>query len=455
MACIYYIKHKETGKTYIGQTVQPLEQRMRQHLAGNTEIDRALQSLGIASFEYGIIEQCKSEELDEKEIYYIAKYDTYYNGYNNQLGGRRTGQNKHDSIIENIRQDYINGMSMIDLNIKYRIKSESIRYFVRDLNRQVDKDYTFESKVIIGYTKDWQRIGIFESIKEALRFVNSQRQQEGKPIVDERNFYRTIKTACTKNGIASGYRWQYAEDVFYNGLQFNSSIDKKNYMIGLECECKNNIWYTVKDKIKSEINNKQAIITKKSNQKIDEGVIVQLCEDMTEKQLAEHFECTVGAIHRFLELRGLHAKYCDKSEEYKNRTHNGYCSQCNKYEIFKDNLCNSCYNVKIINKIPKPSREQLMVDLNNMKIKSIAIKYGRSVSTVKYWITQYELDGYTVSDSARIVKCIEANRVFKSLKEAAYMLSGEYNRNIESSISKAAKSGKPYKGYHWKLIDKQ
>lgn len=60
MACIYYIKHKETGRMYIGKTVQTLEQRLRQHLAGSTEIDKALQSLGIHSFDYGVIEQCKS-----------------------------------------------------------------------------------------------------------------------------------------------------------------------------------------------------------------------------------------------------------------------------------------------------------------------------------------------------------------------------------------------------------
>ena len=105
MACIYYIKHKETGKTYIGQTVQTIEQKIKSHLRGSTEIDKALQTLGSDKFEYGVIEQCKSEELDKKEVYYIAKYDTYYNGYNNQLGGRKTGQNKYDSIIENIRQD--------------------------------------------------------------------------------------------------------------------------------------------------------------------------------------------------------------------------------------------------------------------------------------------------------------------------------------------------------------
>lgn len=456
MACIYYIRHKETGRMYIGQTVQTLEQRLKQHLVGTTEMDKALQSIGLNNFEYGIIEQCTSEELDDKEIYYIAKYDTYYNGYNNQLGGRRTGQNKYDNIIELLRQDYINGMSMVDLNIKYKISSNAIRYFVKGLEQKANiNNNTNISKIVIGYTKEWKRVGVFESIKSALSFVNNQRQLENKTPVDERNFYRTVKTACMKNGIASGYRWQYAEDVFYNGMQFNSSIDKQNYIMGLNCECRDNIWYTTRNENKSVTKNQQTVIRKNGNQKIDEDAIVQLCGDMTEKQLAKYFDCTVGAVRGFLRLRGLHAKYCNKSEVYEDRTNIGYCIQCNKHEIFKDNLCNSCYNVKILDKTPKPSREQLMIDLDTMKIKSIAMKYERSLSTIKYWIKQYGLDAYVVSDSARLVKCIEVNKVFKSLKDAAYALCGEYNHNIESSISKAAKSGKTYKGYHWEFIEKQ
>lgn len=454
MACIYYIKHKETGKTYIGQTVQPLEQRMRQHLAGNTEIDRALQSLGIHSFDYGVIEQCKSEELDEKEIYYIAKYNTYYNGYNNQLGGRKTGQNKYDSIIENIRQDYINGMSMIDLNIKYRIKSESIRYFVKDLNRQVEKEYTFDSKIIIGYTKDWQRIGVFESIKEALRFVNNQRQKEGKPVVDERNFYRTIKTACTKNGIASGYRWQYAEDVFYNGLQFNSSIDKQNYIIGLNCECKDNIWYTVKNKNKTmyiknsnhkEDNNTS---TNYKETKINKEEFMTISHNYTARQLAEKYNCTVASVRSMAYKLGATLKQELKLDEN--------CSVCNKLGVYKDNLCISCYNVKIKGKSPKPSKEQLIDDLKTLNINEIAKKYDRTPSTVFYWLNNYGLRQAKTNDTfKKLVHCIELNLTFNSLRDAAYGVYNSFSDGVANKISKAAKSGELYRGYHWKLIDKQ
>lgn len=131
MACIYYIKHKETGRTYIGQTIQHFEQRIKDHTYGSSEIDKALRYFGLDAFEIGIVEECSVDELDQKEIEYISKYDTYYNGYNNTLGGKKSGRYKYGSVIDNIRQDYTNGMSVIDLNIKYKIKLATIRYFTQ------------------------------------------------------------------------------------------------------------------------------------------------------------------------------------------------------------------------------------------------------------------------------------------------------------------------------------
>lgn len=100
MAYIYYIKHKENGRMYIGQTVQTINQRILQHKRGTTEIDKAIQQFGLNAFEYGVVEECISCELDQKEIEYIAKYDTYYNGYNNTLGGRKTGVYRYESVLD-------------------------------------------------------------------------------------------------------------------------------------------------------------------------------------------------------------------------------------------------------------------------------------------------------------------------------------------------------------------
>ena len=418
MAYIYYIKHKETGKTYIGQTVQPLEQRVRQHLAGSTEVDRALQSLGIQNFEYGIIEQCESEELDEKEIYYIAKYDTYYNGYNNQLGGKKTGKNKYDTIIENIRQDYISGMSMIDLNIKYKVKNESIRYIVKDLERNNIKDNnTNIKKCIICYTKDWQRIEIFESIKEALRFVNKEREKEGKSLVDERNFYRTIKTACTKNGISSGYRWQYAEDVFYDGKEFNSSIDKEKYIMGFDYTEKDGIIYYKKDNSQIEI-----------REKISVELVKELSLEYTNKEAADIVDCTVGTLNKIARENNF------------------------KFKKSTDILESEKMSADIFDKIN-----------NGYTYTELSEEYQVDYDVIRNRYRRYlKKNGIFKNDNRIIngVRCMELNKEFCKIADAARFLiksnKGAFElKGIIYKISQAARSGKIYKGYHWEIIEKQ
>lgn len=438
MACIYYIKNKKSGRMYIGQTVQSLEERVKQHLRGNTEIDVEMRSLGIQNFEYKIIENCSSEDLDTKEIYYIAKYDTYFNGYNNQLGGRRTGKNKYDTIITNIRNDYINGMPMVDINIKYKIKNESIRYFVKDLDRQTEIAHTSKAKALIGYTKEWKRVGIFSSIKEALNYVNNIRYKNDEPLVDERNFYRTIKTACTKNGIASGYRWQYLEDVFYNKIEFNSSLDKMDYLAGFHCEIKDGIMYSTKHLI-----NKNS----KNTYKIDTQELVNISKYYTITQLAKIYNCTEASIRAALRKLGLQAR--NKIDTSMN------CVQCGRQGVFKDNLCTSCYNVKLKGKSPKPTKEQLISKLQYMKVSEIAVEYGRSTSTIHSWINNYGIrENKHTFVAKKLIKCLELNMTFKSLRDAAHVVCNSDSDIVASRISKAARCGHIYKGYHWELTDK-
>lgn len=70
----------------------PLKQRMYKHYSqankeGISGIDGAIRKYGKENFLVYIIEECPDELLNEKECYYIEKFDTYYNGYNLTLGG--------------------------------------------------------------------------------------------------------------------------------------------------------------------------------------------------------------------------------------------------------------------------------------------------------------------------------------------------------------------------------
>ena len=96
---IYLYKNKINNKIYIGQSTQ-LEERHKQHKRNSININDheynnafhiAIRKYGFDNFDYQILEQNKDftkEELNELEQYYIKKYDSYNNGYNETWGGQ-------------------------------------------------------------------------------------------------------------------------------------------------------------------------------------------------------------------------------------------------------------------------------------------------------------------------------------------------------------------------------
>lgn len=90
---IYKITNKITGKVYIGKTVQLLEKRIKGHLRYSTEgkstkLTNSVNKYKWENFEVGIVEQVDNiEDLNQRERYWIAEYDSYENGLNSTLGG--------------------------------------------------------------------------------------------------------------------------------------------------------------------------------------------------------------------------------------------------------------------------------------------------------------------------------------------------------------------------------
>ena len=91
MGYIYKITNKVDGKIYVGQTIQVLEDRWRQHkkIGSNCRyLKRAFNKYGIDNFEFNIICICFDEDLDKYEIQYMEKYNSMVpNGYNLRKGG--------------------------------------------------------------------------------------------------------------------------------------------------------------------------------------------------------------------------------------------------------------------------------------------------------------------------------------------------------------------------------
>ena len=92
---IYFIINQVTLERYVGKTTN-FTRRKNEHfeqLRNNNHINKKLQSsfnkYGEENFVIQKIsyDDSTKEELNEQEIYYINKYDSFYNGFNLTLGG--------------------------------------------------------------------------------------------------------------------------------------------------------------------------------------------------------------------------------------------------------------------------------------------------------------------------------------------------------------------------------
>lgn len=87
--------NKINGKSYIGQTIQRLQQRKHVHISyainkrTNVYFHRAIKKYRPKNFSWKILAKCNNiNELNKLEIFYINFYDTFKNGYNLTTGGR-------------------------------------------------------------------------------------------------------------------------------------------------------------------------------------------------------------------------------------------------------------------------------------------------------------------------------------------------------------------------------
>lgn len=91
---IYLFKNKLNQKCYVGQAMD-IERRYKEHIyySNNNPIQpihKALAKYGVENFEFKVLEflpNCDKKQIDEKEQYYIHKYQAYTKGYNCSLGG--------------------------------------------------------------------------------------------------------------------------------------------------------------------------------------------------------------------------------------------------------------------------------------------------------------------------------------------------------------------------------
>lgn len=138
MGCIYVIKNTCNEKVYVGQTTKTPKERFLGHLRdyrrGKYEykLYLAFRELGVDKFWYEIVEDnVPIEELIEKEMYYIEKFNSCNNGYNTRKGGKG-GRVFSFSEIEKLKARAKQGINAIELSKEYGVHVETVYRALHD-----------------------------------------------------------------------------------------------------------------------------------------------------------------------------------------------------------------------------------------------------------------------------------------------------------------------------------
>lgn len=135
MIGIYKIQNLINGQIYIGQSIDIANRWVKEynsafnpkHPAYNYPLQKDFRQFKKENFSFEIIEECKQQELNQKEKYWIDIYDSYNNGYNQTLGGsgfHGITEEKLNNIINDLENTDI---SFNEIALKYGIHLATIR----------------------------------------------------------------------------------------------------------------------------------------------------------------------------------------------------------------------------------------------------------------------------------------------------------------------------------------
>lgn len=124
---IYKITNLLNNKCYVGQS-RNIYRRWQSHKYANDSypLHAAMKKYGTENFSFEILEECRMDELNEKESYYIQKLRPEYNcdgGGNAHRVPQKLNSEKVIQIIQAIQD----GSSHVDIAKKFNISKDTVR----------------------------------------------------------------------------------------------------------------------------------------------------------------------------------------------------------------------------------------------------------------------------------------------------------------------------------------
>lgn len=168
----YYVIYKhtfiKTNKSYIGYTKYSISERLHKHnlnamMGIDTKFYRAIRKYGIDNIISKELEIVNSQDdAKEKEKYYIAKYNTFKDGYNMTLGG--DGGDVVTLLPKGKYEKYINRLKEVtggENNPRFsgvtdrEILEESYKFFLKERNL-IFKKWKLHCKMI-GFPQSYSK----------------------------------------------------------------------------------------------------------------------------------------------------------------------------------------------------------------------------------------------------------------------------------------------------------
>ena len=185
---IYQIKNKINNKKYFGQTIRTLIARIDDYKRGfgNDYLNNAFNKYGWDNFEFSVIDTASTiDELNNKEIYYINKYNTNNRkfGYNIELGGG----NKIPTIetLEKMSRSH-SGKKQTNSWINKRIATagtEEAKKYGRKKTDKEKKELSKKSpKYWLGKNRD----------KETKEKISKTKKERGLSEKQKKQLYKTV-----------------------------------------------------------------------------------------------------------------------------------------------------------------------------------------------------------------------------------------------------------------------
>lgn len=209
---IYCISNDINDKVYIGKTLSSLENRFQEHCKDSVKercekrpLYNAMNKYGIEHFSISLVEEVPIEELDSKEQYWIAQYNSYSFGYNATVGG--DGKQLYDYRL--FVEDYNNGMLIKDIADKHCCDTHTVTDALKLYGIDTKKNNLDRQKHLVHqYDKTGNYIQSFESYRAAARYLIDSGESAGKVTSIATNIGRVIKG---ERKTAEGYVWKAVE----------------------------------------------------------------------------------------------------------------------------------------------------------------------------------------------------------------------------------------------------